>query len=124
MNAAIRDSLITGYEDRIETLSLPDPDDRHVLAAAIHAGAAVIVTTNLTDFPATLLRLFGMRAQHPDAFALGLLLAAPAEVCRAVRTHRLALRRPRKSIEEYLNTLERQSLSRTVRKLSEYRTAL
>ena len=47
MNEAVRDCLVTGYEDLIESLSLPDPDDRHVLAAAIRAGAEVIVTYNL-----------------------------------------------------------------------------
>src|SRR5689334_18975619 len=51
MNGHVRDCLVTGYEDLIETLDLPDPDDRHVLAAAIRAGADVIVTTNLADFP-------------------------------------------------------------------------
>jgi hypothetical protein len=50
MNEAVRDCLVTGYEDLIESLTLPDPDDRHVLAAAIRAGAEVIVTYNLKDF--------------------------------------------------------------------------
>jgi hypothetical protein len=36
MNASVRDSLVTGYEDIIPELQLPDPGDRHVLAAAIH----------------------------------------------------------------------------------------
>jgi len=39
MDKATRDSLVTGYEALIDTLSLPDPDDRHVLAAAIVAVA-------------------------------------------------------------------------------------
>lgn len=52
MNEAIPDSLVTNYEPLIEGLDLPDPDDRHVLAAAIQAGAQVIVTFNLKDFPA------------------------------------------------------------------------
>ncbi|MEY9840702.1 PIN domain-containing protein, partial [Streptacidiphilus sp. EB103A] len=55
MNAAIRDCLITGHEPLIEGLKLPDPDDRHVLAAAIKAGAQVIVTSNLKDFPSAYL---------------------------------------------------------------------
>jgi predicted nucleic acid-binding protein len=50
MNEAVRDCLVTGHEALIATLSLPDPDDRHVLAAAIHAGAEVIVTCNLVDY--------------------------------------------------------------------------
>ena len=51
MNEAVRDSVINGYEDLIDSLTLPDPDDRHVLAAAIHGDAEVIVTFNLKDFP-------------------------------------------------------------------------
>lgn len=52
MNRAVRDCLVSGYEPLIEGLKLPDPDDRHVLAAAIKAGAQVIVIRNLRDFPA------------------------------------------------------------------------
>lgn len=46
MNKAVRDCLVSGYEPLIEGLKLPDPDDRHVLAAGIKAGAQVIVTRN------------------------------------------------------------------------------
>ena len=52
MDQAVPDCLVEGYESLIEGLSLPDPDDRHVLAAAIRAGAQTIVTINLKDFPA------------------------------------------------------------------------
>ncbi|WP_230204834.1 PIN domain-containing protein [Parafrankia elaeagni] len=52
MNASVRDVLVSGYEPLIDGLKLPDPDDRHVLAAAVKAGAQVIVTRNLKDFPA------------------------------------------------------------------------
>jgi predicted nucleic acid-binding protein len=51
MNRAVRGCLVTGYEPLVESLQLPDPDDRHVLAAAIKSSAQVIVTTNLKDFP-------------------------------------------------------------------------
>ena len=37
MNKAVRDCLVSEYEPLIEGLKLPDPDDRHVLAAAIKA---------------------------------------------------------------------------------------
>lgn len=49
-------------------MSLPDPDDRHVLAAAIRCRADVIVTMNLRDFPSEGLAAFGMEAQHPDEY--------------------------------------------------------
>ncbi|MFM7592532.1 MAG: PIN domain-containing protein, partial [Isosphaeraceae bacterium] len=35
MNDAVRDCLVQGFEPLINSLTLPDPDDRHVLAAAI-----------------------------------------------------------------------------------------
>lgn len=49
-------------------LTLPDPDDRHVLAAAIRCGASVIVTFNQRDFPADVLASYGVESQHPDEF--------------------------------------------------------
>jgi predicted nucleic acid-binding protein len=51
MNRAIRDVLVTGHEALLPDACLPDPNDRHVLAAAVRAGAQVIVTFNLRDFP-------------------------------------------------------------------------
>ena len=68
MNDSIRDVTVTGYEHLIDRLDLPDPDDRHVLAAAIHAEAHVIVTRNLRDCPSDRLRTWGVEARHPDDF--------------------------------------------------------
>jgi predicted nucleic acid-binding protein len=93
MNEAVRDCLVTGYEDLIPSLSLPDPDDRHVLAAAIRASADLIVTYNLTDFPAATLARFDIEALHPDDFLVGLLDLAPGVVCAAVK--RVCKTRPR-----------------------------
>ena len=59
------DCLVTGYEPLIPTLALPDPDDRHVLAAAIHGGAGLIVTFNLGDFPASVLGPLRHRGRPP-----------------------------------------------------------
>ena len=73
MNAHARDALVTDYEALIPDMILPDPDDRHVLAAAIKGGADVIVTNNLKDFPAETLARYGIEAQHPDAFVTALI---------------------------------------------------
>jgi predicted nucleic acid-binding protein len=51
MNAHVRDALVDGHQSLIPALALPDPDDRHVLAAAIQCGADLIITFNLDDFP-------------------------------------------------------------------------
>lgn len=52
VDTSLPDALVVGYEDLISALSLPDPDDRHVLAAAIRCGASAIVTFNERHFPA------------------------------------------------------------------------
>lgn len=72
MNESMRDVTVTGHEHLINQLDLPDADDRHVLAAAIHADAQVIVTHNLRDFPSERLAPWGVAAQHPDDFLTGL----------------------------------------------------
>ncbi len=114
------ESLVTGYESRISTLSLPDPDDRHILAAAITAGAAVIVTFNLSDFPATALAPDGIRAMHPDAYLTALFDEVPERFLAAVREHRAALTRPPKTVEAYLETLRANRLTELALRLSEY----
>lgn len=114
MNAHVRDCLVTGYEPLIDAVMLPDPDDRHVLAAAIRAGADLIVTFNLRDFPEASLKPYGIEAQHPDDLLTFQLDLAPNIVCAAVKRHRASLRNPPKSVDEYLATLEVQGLAQTV----------
>lgn len=122
MNEAVRDCLVTGYEDLIDALTLPDPDDRHVLAAAIRGGAEVIVTFNLADFPADTLAPFGIAAQHPDDFLASLLDVAPDPVCAAVKGQRESLCNPPKTADELLATLEAQGLTQTVARLRPFAT--
>ena len=93
------DALVTGYEDLISGLQLPDPDDRHVLAAAILGQANVIVTMNLRDFPPGVLAPFGIEAQHPDEFVLHLLDLSPGAVLAAAQDHRRSLKNPPKTLD-------------------------
>ena len=110
----IPDAEVTGYELLIDTLTLPDPDDRHVLAAAIHGGATVIVTANLRHFPAATLAPHGLIVQHPDAFVFDLLTDDPDAVLATMLQHRLSLVSPPKTAEDYLATLERHHMTATV----------
>jgi predicted nucleic acid-binding protein len=120
MNEAVRDCLVTGYEELIASLSLPDPDDRHVLAAAIHSSADVIVTCNLSDFPSETLRGFDIQAQHPDDFLVSLLDQAPGIVCAAVKRQRESLRNPPKTAQELLAALEGHGLPQAVARLRQF----
>jgi predicted nucleic acid-binding protein len=120
MNEAVRDCLITGFEDLIASLLLPDPNDRHVLAAAIHADADIIVTSNLTDFPAETLARFHIEAQNPDGFLCYLLDEAPVSVCAVVKRQRESLRNPPKTAQELLAILESQGLVQSVARLRQF----
>jgi hypothetical protein len=120
MDKAAPDALVTGYEQLIPELALPDLNDRHVLAAAIHAGANVIVTCNLGDFPPHVLGEFDIEAQHPDEFILRLLDLVPVLVVEAAENHRQSLKNPPKTVDEYIDTLEAQGLTQTASALREY----
>ncbi len=119
MDQAAPDALVTGYESLIDSLELPDRDDRHVLAAAIRCGASVIVTLSLSDFPNAALAEFGIEAQHPDDFVLSLTETFPEFVLEAARTHRASLRNPSKTRDEYLAELNTQELCRSAAALRE-----
>ena len=117
MDRHAEDCLVTGYESLIEGLSLPDPDDRHVLAAAIAGRADVIVTSNLKDFPDVILEGYGIEAQHPDEFVRHLIDLAPVLVIDAVRDQQASLVNPPMSMSELLAVFERLSLTDTVLEL-------
>jgi hypothetical protein len=110
MDEAVDDAIVSGYEPLIETIALPDADDRHVLVAAIHCGANVIVTANLRDFPPEILSLHGIEAQHPDAFILRLFKASPHEVVGALNRLRRALRNPPMTPAMLVAAMSRQGL--------------
>jgi len=114
MDDQAEDSLVTGYEPLIGSLQLPDPDDRHVLAAAIAGRANVIVTCNLRDFPEKLLRPYHIEAQHPDQFIQDLLGASPQAVAEAVRAQQARLTNPRVEMPELLVLFEKLGLTKTV----------
>lgn len=120
MDAHVRDAKVTGYEDLIDTLQLPDPKDRHVLAAAIRCNADAIVTFNLKDFPAAVLAQYEIDVIHPDDFIYYQIDMAPAHCCEALRKQRLALQNPAFTIDEFLATLQKQQLPQTVSKLREF----
>ena len=106
MNSHVRDCLVEDYQALEAGLTLPDPDDRHVLAAAIKCNADAIVTFNLKDFPSSWLNKYGVEAIDLDSFLCYQFDLNPALVCHVVKRHRAALKKPPKSIAEYLDTLE------------------
>jgi hypothetical protein len=119
MNRAIPDVLVTGHESLIGGIALPDPDDRHVVAAAIRAGAQAIVTANLRDFPKDTLAPLGLEAVHPDDFVLDSIDLAPGLICAAVAAQAGALKNPTTTTAELLETLQRNGLVQSVARLRE-----
>ncbi len=119
MNAAVRDCLVTGYENLIDGITLPDPDDRHVVAAAIRSAAQVIVTANLKDFPADVLKPLGIEAQSPDDFVFNQIDLAPGAVSAIVAKQAASLKNPPQTTQQLLDTLLANGLHRSVAKLKE-----
>ena len=120
MNRATRDCLVTGYEKLISALDLPDPDDRHVLAAAIVGRCDVIITCNLKDFPAPTVAPYGLAVQHPDEFLSNHLDLMPGPFCESVRTIRSRLVAPPVSARDYLAILAGLGLVITANELTQY----
>lgn len=119
MDTALPDACVGGYQRLIPSLKLPDPDDRHVLAAAIRGKAQVIVTFNEKDFPAAALDEFDLCTQHPDTFLRHLIDLAPNVVRIRLLEMIAKLRKPPTTVAGYIEVLERQSLPETAAALRE-----
>jgi hypothetical protein len=114
MNDAIADCLVTGYEPLVDNLELPDPDDRHVVAATIKARAQVIVTPNLKDFPASELGKWDIEAKSPDDFVLDQISIDDRIVYTCVQEIANNRSRPPKTVEDVLAELENVGLLASV----------
>lgn len=124
MDKALPDAQVTGYENLVDGILLPDPGDRHVVAAAIRCNAEIIVTANLKDFPPECMRSFNVEALHPDEFISDLFDLNHALALAAACEQRANLKKPSIKVEEYLDALLRQGLPMTVKILEQYQALI
>ena len=94
----------SGYERLVDAMT-NDAKDRHVVAAAVRSGAALIVTANLKDFPPEALDSFGVESVHPDEFLLDQLGLDRGRVLDALELLVSRNRRTPKSLPELLDAL-------------------
>jgi hypothetical protein len=120
MALAVPDSLVQGWQ-RVEPgiTGLPDPDDRHVLAAAICGHADAIVSFNLDDFPAAALAPFGVEALHPDDFLLNQLDLNPIAALKAIKAMRARWRHPQLSAPDLAAAIEKLQMPLVAARLRE-----
>jgi predicted nucleic acid-binding protein len=124
MNQVADDCLVQDYDYLIDALTLPDPDDRHVLAAAIVGHADAIVTFNQRDFPIAAVSLHHIEVLHPDDFLVAQYDFDPIRFLSIVKANRQRLRKPPKSADELIGTYELQGLPQTCAILREASTLI
>lgn len=117
MNRVLPEADVQGWEASMTGLILPDPDDRHVLAAALAVQARTILTMNLRDFPASALAPHGVVAVHPDGFLGGLYDADPELLRASIEAAHANLNRSAPSFVDYLDVLKRQGLPQLMMRL-------
>ncbi|MGH7583160.1 MAG: PIN domain-containing protein [Gemmatimonadales bacterium] len=102
MCRALPDCLVREYHGLADTAELPDPRDRHIVAAAIRCGAQAIITTNLKDFPDHVLARWDLEAKHPDEFVNESIDIAPGVVVGCLTEPAAALKSPPQTVEQLL----------------------
>ncbi|KJE34367.1 hypothetical protein UF64_14855 [Thalassospira sp. HJ] len=117
---AFRDACVTGHEPHIPALTLPDAGDRHVLAAAIHTNAQVLVTDNLKDFPPEELVKFGIELKSPDEFIADTITLHEQTAFSALKCMRTGYQNPALSTSKIIQFAESRGLLKTALLLKEY----
>ncbi len=114
MNQFFPDAMVYTFEDIIDTIELPDENDRHILAAAIKCKADLIVTFNLKDFPQHYLNQFDIIVVHPDMFLLNLLELDEKRVIIGFENQLASLRDPPKTKTQLKAILKKCGLTKSV----------
>ena len=107
MNEAFDDALVTGWEPLVGSFALPDPDDAHVVAAALVGRADVIVTENTKDFPDSALGPLGLKAVRLDEFLLDQFDLSPTSASWIIEEQAQAMKRPPVDADQLLDRLSR-----------------
>lgn len=113
IDASVLDCLVTGYQPLEERYVLPDPNDRHVLAGAVTAGADLLLTFNLTDFPPDVLLECGLTAVHPDDFFLTVFGLSAEAFIERVKADFHHYKTPPLTSGQYLEDLRKAGLPKT-----------
>jgi predicted nucleic acid-binding protein len=106
-----------GWEALVGCIKLPDPDDHHVLAAAIAGHADCIVTSNLKDFPAAVVQPFGIEILHPDDFIIKQWDLDELAAVAAFKRMRARRKKPEATAEDFAQAMERNGLAATAERL-------
>jgi predicted nucleic acid-binding protein len=120
MEMALPDARITGFHHHIDGLNLPDPQDRHVVAAAIKANASLILTWNLRDFPASALKEHALECLTPDAFLASLYDRTPELIVATLSNARRNLSKSGVSALGFLDILMAHGLTELAARLREH----
>ncbi len=112
-NLAFPDALVQNYEVLLGSLNLNDPNDCHVLAAAITINADVIVTNNLKDFPEDYLETFGLKVKSADDFLTDIIDLNHEEALKAFKEMVLNKKKPELNEYEVLDQLRKNGLIAT-----------
>lgn len=113
MEAHLPNAVVTGDLRRSANLVLPNPNDRHVLAAALHGKAHVIITTNLKHFPNANLNTHGISARHPDDFVCDLIVADRDRAVLAFAADRARMVNPSHTVAKYIAGVEAGGLKKS-----------
>lgn len=117
MNDSFPGAKITDYEQYVSSITLPDKDDRHVVAAAIKGKADVIVTFNLKDFPKSEVEPLGIEVVHPDDFVLNVVDLDEQTAAGGFIKMVNRLKNPPLTSDDVLKALEKGGISKGAVKL-------
>lgn len=124
MMEAFDDATVSDYDDFLSVANLPDPDDTHVLAAALKTRAHVIVTDNVKHFPTDRLAPLNIDVRTTDEFIADTITLNTARAVGAIRTMRERFKRPEKTAEAMFLDMEASGLVSTVDVLKPFEASL